>query len=77
MNIPEEKFARSPEPTLGVEWEVALVDPVTWDLVPRGAELIDRVNAAHPGIHVEKEFLQNTVELVTGCLLYTSDAADE
>ena len=66
MNNPEEKFARSPEPTLGVEWEVALVDPVTWDLVPRGAELIDRVNAAHPGIHVEKEFLQNTVELVTG-----------
>lgn len=66
MNIPEENFARSPEPTLGVEWEVALVDPVTWDLVPRGAELIDRVHAAHPDIHLEKEFLQNTVELVTG-----------
>ena len=66
MNIPEENFARSPEPTLGVEWEVALVDPVTWDLVPRGAELIDSVRAAHPDIHLEKEFLQNTVELVTG-----------
>ncbi|HIX80139.1 MAG TPA: glutamate--cysteine ligase [Candidatus Corynebacterium faecipullorum] len=66
MNIPEENFARSPEPTLGVEWEVALVDPVTWDLVPRGAELIDRVHVAHPDIHLEKEFLQNTVELVTG-----------
>ena len=66
MNIPEENFARSPEPTLGVEWEVALVDPVTWDLVPRGAELIDHVHAAHPDIHLEKEFLQNTVELVTG-----------
>ena len=66
MNIPEENFARSPEPTLGVEWEVALVDPATWDLVPRGAELIDRVHAAHPDIHLEKEFLQDTVELVTG-----------
>ena len=66
MNIPEENFARSPEPTLGVEWEVALVDPVTWDLVPRGAELIDSVRAAHTDIHLEKEFLQNTVELVTG-----------
>ena len=66
MNIPEENFARSPEPTLGVEWEVALVDPATWDLVPRGAELIDRVHSAHPDIHLEKEFLQNTVELVTG-----------
>ena len=66
MNIPEENFARSLEPTLGVEWEVALVDPVTWDLVPRGAELIDSVRAAHTDIHLEKEFLQNTVELVTG-----------
>ena len=65
MNIPEENFARSPEPTLGVEWEVALVDPVTWDLVPRGAELIDVVRASHPSVHLEKEFLQNTVELVT------------
>lgn len=66
MSIPEENFARSPEPTLGVEWEVALVDPVTWDLVPRGAELIDVVRASHPSVHLEKEFLQNTVELVTG-----------
>lgn len=66
MNTPEESFARSAEPTLGVEWEVALVDPTTWDLVPRGAELIELVHAAAPEIHLEKEFLQNTVELVTG-----------
>ncbi|MEO5308590.1 glutamate--cysteine ligase [Corynebacterium sp. c3Ub_189] len=66
MKIPAEQFARSPEPTLGVEWEVALVDRETRDLVPRGAELIDLATAAHPEIHLEKEFLQNTVELVTG-----------
>lgn len=66
MNIPEESFTRSAGPTLGVEWEVALVDPHSWDLVPRGAELIDRVQAAAPEIQLEKEFLQNTVELVTG-----------
>ncbi|MCT1427679.1 MULTISPECIES: glutamate--cysteine ligase [Corynebacterium] len=66
MKIPAEQFARSPEPTLGVEWEVALVDRETRDLVPRGAKLIDLANAAHPEIHLEKEFLQNTVELVTG-----------
>ena len=70
MKIPAEQFARSPEPTLGVEWEVALVDRETRDLVPRGAELIDLANAAHPEIHLEKEFLQNTVELVTG-ICYT------
>jgi len=66
VKIPAEQFARSPELTLGVEWEVALVDRDTRDLVPRGAELIDLATAAHPEIHLEKEFLQNTVELVTG-----------
>ncbi len=42
------------------------MDRDTRDLVPRGAELIDLANATHPDIHLEKEFLQNTVELVTG-----------
>lgn len=66
MTIPAENFARSPRPTLGVEWEIALVDPVTRDLVARGPELIARVAETAPDIHLEKEFLQNTVELVTG-----------
>lgn len=66
MNIPAEIFARSPKPTLGVEWEVALVDPSTRDLVAQGPKVISRVNELAPGIHLEKEFLQNTVELVTG-----------
>lgn len=62
----EETFARSPQPTLGVEWEVALVDPSTRDLVPRASEIVDAVAQSAPEIHLEKEFLQNTVELVTG-----------
>ena len=62
----EEIFARSPLTTLGVEWEVALVDPVTRDLVPRATEIVDAVADIAPDIHLEKEFLQNTVELVTG-----------
>ncbi|WP_313547871.1 glutamate--cysteine ligase [Corynebacterium sp.] len=62
----EETFARSPQPTLGVEWEVALVDPLTRDLVPRASEIVDAVAQSAPDIHLEKEFLQNTVELVTG-----------
>ncbi|MDO5032295.1 glutamate--cysteine ligase [Corynebacterium sp.] len=77
MNIPEETFARSPRPTLGVEWEVALVDPVTWDLVPRGQELIDAVRATHPETHLEQEFLQNTVELVTGVCGTVPEAIEE
>ncbi|AWB82667.1 glutamate--cysteine ligase [Corynebacterium yudongzhengii] len=61
-----QSFKRSPKPTLGVEWEVGVIDPVTRDLVPRAVELIDLVNDRHSEIHFEREFLQNTVELVTG-----------
>ncbi|AGF73482.1 glutamate--cysteine ligase [Corynebacterium halotolerans] len=60
------EFQRSPNPTLGVEWEIGLVDPVTRDLVPKAVEIIDLVKDRHPEVHLEKEFLQNTVELVTG-----------
>jgi len=66
-----------PAPGVGVEWEVALVDRDSRDLVPRGAELIDLATAAHPDIHVEKEFLQNTVELVTGICTTVPEAIAE
>ena len=59
-------FRRSERPTLGVEWEVGVIDPYTRDLVPRAVELIDLVKEREPGRHFEREFLQNTVELVTG-----------
>ncbi|AWB84689.1 glutamate--cysteine ligase [Corynebacterium liangguodongii] len=62
---PFRDFARSPHPTLGVEWEICLVDPATRDLVPRAAEIIDETQARHPELHLEREFLQNTIELVT------------
>ncbi|HIW95787.1 MAG TPA: glutamate--cysteine ligase [Candidatus Corynebacterium gallistercoris] len=53
-------------PTVGIEWEVALVDPETKDLVPRAPELVDALDAAHPGHRITREFLANTVEMVTG-----------
>ncbi|QGU05592.1 glutamate--cysteine ligase [Corynebacterium comes] len=66
MVAPPIPFARSPRPTLGVEWEIALIDPETRDLAPQAEAVIDLVKASHPEVHLEKEFLQNTVELVTG-----------
>lgn len=66
MNAPHIEFNRSHGPTLGIEWEIALVDPDTRDLVPKAVELIDLVAPRHPELHFEREFLQNTVELVTG-----------
>ncbi|WP_257159670.1 glutamate--cysteine ligase [Corynebacterium cystitidis] len=62
---PYRDFARSPEPTLGVEWEICLIDPDTRDLVPFAVEVIDEVEKRNPGLHLEREFLQNTIELVT------------
>jgi len=60
-------YTPSPRPTLGVEWEFALVDKTTRDLSNTASELFDRVHEAigeQPKLH--KELLRNTVEVVTG-----------
>ncbi|HET8603376.1 MAG TPA: glutamate--cysteine ligase [Marmoricola sp.] len=71
-------FARSDGPTLGVEWEFALVDRASRDLVNAAAELFDLVHARHgdePRLH--KELLRNTVELTTGVCRTTAEAIGE
>ncbi|WP_018297279.1 glutamate--cysteine ligase [Corynebacterium lubricantis] len=71
---PYRDFKRSPEPTLGVEWEIGVVDPITRDLVPRAVEVIEEVERRYPDIHLEREFLQNTIELVTPVCHTTPEA---
>ncbi|WKS27434.1 glutamate--cysteine ligase [Corynebacterium propinquum] len=61
-----EVFKRSPQPTVGIEWEVALINPETWDLAHQAEAVIATAQQIQPDIHLEKEFLQNTIELVTG-----------
>jgi carboxylate-amine ligase len=56
-------FAGSPRPTVGVEWEFALVDAQSRDLSNEAAAVIADLNE-NP--HVHKELLRNTVEIVTG-----------
>ncbi|WP_457207984.1 glutamate--cysteine ligase [Nocardioides sp. P5_C9_2] len=60
-------FHASPAPTLGVEWELALVDQTTRDLSNTAADLFA---AASPRLadpsRLHKELLRNTVEIVTG-----------
>ena len=56
-------FAGSPRPTLGVEWEFALVDPRSRDLSNEAAAVINDIGDTP---HVHKELLRNTIELVTG-----------
>ncbi len=60
-------FHPSPEPTLGVEWEFALVDRETRDLRNEAAHLFARAKPrlSEPG-RLHQELLRNTVEVVTG-----------
>ena len=58
-------FAASPAPTLGVEWEIALVDESTGDLASRADEVLGLVGDLVDSGVVHRELLRNTAELVT------------
>jgi carboxylate-amine ligase len=71
-------FHPSPEPTLGVEWELALVDRHTRDLSNNASHLFARAKARMPDPgRLHKELLRNTVELVTGVCRTVPDAMDD
>ena len=72
-------YAGSPRPTLGVEWEFALVDRTTRDLSNIASQLFDRVHASigeQPELHhrLHRELLANTIEVVTGVCDTTPEA---
>ncbi|MEV0249376.1 glutamate--cysteine ligase [Nocardia sp. NPDC050712] len=76
-NVP---FKGSPRPTIGIEWEIALVDKVTRDLSNTAADVFDAVGElhAHDGTpQITKELLRNTVELVTGVHENVASAVDD
>ncbi|HET8561314.1 MAG TPA: glutamate--cysteine ligase [Marmoricola sp.] len=72
------EFARSDGPTLGVEWEFALVDRDSRDLANAASQLFDLVRDRYgeePRLH--QELLRNTVELTTGVCRTTGEAMAE
>ncbi|WP_420753342.1 glutamate--cysteine ligase [Rhodococcus sp. O3] len=72
------EFPGSPRPTLGVEWEIALVDKSTRDLSNTAAVVFDAVEAeAGHTPRLTKEFLRNTVELVTDVHDTVAEAVDD
>lgn len=78
------EFHHSAQSTLGVEWEVALVDARSGALISRSQEIIDAVHRAVPergqaGDHpiLTGEFLQNTVEMVTGVCQTVGEAIEQ
>lgn len=60
-------FNRSERPTLGVEWEVALVDASTRDLSNTADDVFRTIEASvgPDGHRLHRELLRNTMELVT------------
>ena len=59
------EFAPSARGSLGVEWEIALVDRATHDLASRAEEVLAGLEGRPRADHVHRELLSNTVELVT------------
>jgi carboxylate-amine ligase len=67
-------FNRSQRPTVGVEWEFALVDKATRDLSNEAAAVIAEIGETP---HVHKELLRNTVEVVTGICANAGEAMED
>jgi carboxylate-amine ligase len=74
-------FAQSAQSTLGVEWELAIVDRYNGELVSVADQVLRGVSANHPELqdddehpHIKQELLLNTVELVTGVCTTVAEA---
>ncbi|QAY73791.1 glutamate--cysteine ligase [Agromyces protaetiae] len=61
-------FADSPRSTVGIEWEIAIVDRVTGELASVADRVLDGLRGpdGSPHEHITHELLTNTVELVSG-----------
>ncbi|MEC5197849.1 carboxylate-amine ligase [Arthrobacter sp. PL16] len=77
-------FAQSAQSTLGVEWELALVDRYNGELVSVANQVLRGVSANHPELqdddehpHIKQELLLNTVELVTGVCTTVAEAKED
>ncbi|MFY0408929.1 glutamate--cysteine ligase [Solicola sp. PLA-1-18] len=74
MEIP---FAESARSSIGIEWELALVDSDSGDLRQVAQTVLDAVEPA-PGVehpHIRQELLVNTVEIVSGVASTVAEAA--
>jgi carboxylate-amine ligase len=59
-------FNSSPRSSLGVEWELMLVDRETRELTSGAAEILDELHPDGEHPTAKKELLQSTIEVITG-----------
>lgn len=76
MHLP---FAPSERSTVGIEWELALVDKDSGDLRQVAQTVLDAVEPADGGQHphIRQELLLNTVEVVSGVNRTVRGAGDD
>lgn len=73
-------FNASPEPTVGIEVELALVDRGTGELVSLSDDVLAELGAGHPdGLHpkAKHELFQCTIEAITGVCHTIAEAGDD
>ncbi|MET0725803.1 MAG: glutamate--cysteine ligase [Leifsonia sp.] len=72
-------FARSERSTVGIEWELALVDQATGELANVAPAVLDALQSpdGEPHQHATTELLENTVEIVSGVHDRVGDAVAE
>ena len=75
----EISFAHSERSTLGIEWEIALVEQSSGDFVNVAGDVLQSLRGADGEDHprITEELLLNTVELVTAVHTRVSDAVDD
>jgi YbdK family carboxylate-amine ligase len=70
-------FHPSARSSLGIEWELQLVDDTTRELVSVGSEVLRELGAGHPdGEHpkAKAELLESTIEIITGVCTTVGEA---
>lgn len=73
MHIP---FSSSPRSSLGVEWELELVDADTGELRGAASDILAEIGAPHGGVHpkAKHELLESCIEVITGVCATVDDA---
>jgi len=74
--MPPLEFKASPEPTIGVEIELGVIDAETGELAPKANEILDRVPANWEDF-VKPEFMQSYLEFNTGVCDTVADAGKD
>jgi carboxylate-amine ligase len=76
MRIP---FNRSERSSLGIEWELELVDLGTRELTPLASEILEQIRPAEQAYHprAKHELFENTIEVITGVCQTVEAAVDD